>query len=604
MPKRLRAERLRPNRLMAEGEDIAQTPSAPEPMLSDWPARPWLLAGLGALAGLIVHLLLDANEPSPARAALAAAAFFSFAAASFVLRPNRWSEAAVFAVGLGLVMGGIAWLAVDSGDHVAGEEFAFAAGVFFSLLAVPLFQADFHRKRWATPYRETHFHVWTDAVSAAGALAFMLLSWLLLWLLHALFSLIGIEVIEELIQTTGFVGLFCGATYGAAMGVLRNQLSVLGTLQRVVLLVFSLLAVPFGFAIAVFLIFLLLSGGSALWDATDSATPVLLTCALGCFVLTNAVVRDDDEARSDNVVMQVAAMILAASIFPLTVFAAISMGIRIDQHGLSPERLWALVAIAIATAYGLSYWVGLARGRMAGWAEYLRRANLHLAAASCVVALVLALPLIDFGGISARQQVARLDAGKVTPEEFDFVALRWDFGDAGREVLADLTEREGRVADLAIAAEAMTERPWRGYYAEEVAEEGPLLRTDEEINLRVQPEDAGVREFILGQLRSDGYSCTLHCLAIDVGRNQRGERVIALVEGRYYTLYVMRESSREGEAPIIDAAAERSAQLREGSEVEIREVTQRYIVVDGVPMGRPLDELPGGDLTINVTTTD
>lgn len=589
---------------MAQGEDIEDTPSASAPMLTDWPVRPWLLAGLGALAGLIVHLLLDANEPSPARAALAAAAFFSFAAASFVLRPNRWSEAAVFSVLLGLVMGGIAWLAVDSGDRFAGEEFAFAAGVFFSLLAVPLFQADFHRKRWATPYRETHFHVWTDAVSAAGAIAFMGLSWLLLWLLHALFSLIGIELIEDLIETTGFAGLFCGATYGAAMGVLRNQLNILGTLQRVVLLVFSLLAVPFGFAIAVFLIFLLLSGGSALWDATDSATPVLLTCALGCFVLTNAVVRDDDEARSDNVVMQGAAMILAASIFPLTVFAAISMGIRIDQHGLSPERLWALVAIAIATAYGLSYWVGLARGRMAGWAEYLRRANLHLAAASCVVALVLALPLVDFGGISARQQVARLAAGEVTAEEFDFVALRWDFGDAGRDVLDELAERDGRVGDLAVAARSMSERPWGGYYVDEVMAAEQPLRTDDEINLRVQPDDADVRDFILGQLRGDPYSCTENCLALDVGLNERGERVIALVEGRYYTLYVMRETSPAGEAPIIDAAAERSAQLRDGSEVEIREVTRRYIVVDGVPMGRPLDELPGGNLTINVTTTD
>ncbi len=586
------------------GEAVEQADAATPRLLTDWPVRPWLLAGLGALAGLVVHLLLDANEPSPARAALAAAAFFSFAAASFVLRPNRWSEAAVFSVVLGLVMGGIAWLAVDSGDHVAGEEFAFAAGVFFSLLAVPLFQADFHRKRWATPYRETHFHVWTDAVSAAGAIAFMGLSWLLLWLLHALFSLIGIELIEDLIETTGFAGLFCGATYGAAMGVLRNQLNILGTLQRVVLLVFSLLAVPFGFAIAVFLIFLLLSGGSALWDATDSATPVLLTCALGCFVLTNAVVRDDDEARSKSVVMQAAAMILAASIFPLTVFAAISMGIRIDQHGLSPERLWALVAIAIATAYGLSYWVGLARGRMAGWAEYLRRANLHLAAASCVVALVLALPLVDFGGISARQQVARLDAGEVTAEEFDYIALRWDFGDAGREVLEELAEREGRVGDLAVAAQSMSERPWSEYYSGEVTEEVQPLRTDDEINLRVQPEDADVREFILGELRSDRYSCEENCLALDAGRNERGERVIALVEGRYYTLYVMRESSREGEAPIMEAAAERSAQLREGSEVEIREVTQRYIVVDGVPMGRPLDELSGSDLTIDGSTSD
>ena len=342
--------------------------------LQDWPLRPWLLAGLGALAGLIVHILLDTGGNDRLGAALAASVFFSAAAAGFVLRPVRWKEAALFAAGLGLVMGGIAWLTVDIGNRLAGEEYAFAAGVFFSLLAIPLFQADFHRRRWATPYAETHFHVWSDAVSAGGALAFVLLSWLLLWLLQALFSLVGLEFIETLIDTPGFAGFFCGTAFGAALGVLRNQLGVIGTLQRVVMLVFALLAVPFALAIAFFLFVLIATSGNALWEATDSATPVLLACALGCFVLANAVVRDDDSARSDNVAMRTAAFALSACIFPLTVFAAISMGIRIDQHGLSPERLWALVAIVIACAYGLAYWVGLARGRWSGWSRHLRRA--------------------------------------------------------------------------------------------------------------------------------------------------------------------------------------------------------------------------------------
>ena len=418
--------------------------------LDDWSLRPWLLAAIGGLAGLIVHLILESGGESPTGAALAGFTFFAALAASFVLTPHRWKEAAIFALGLGMVMGGIAWLLVDSGDSVAGTEFAFAAGVFFSLLAIPLFQADFHRRRWATPYVETHFHVWSDAVSASGALAFVLLSWLLLWLLQALFSLIGFEFIEVLIDTDGFAGFFIGVTFGAAMGVLRNQLGIIGTLQRVVMLVFSLLAVPFALAIVFFLAVLIATGGSALWEATDSATPVLLACALGSFVLANAVVRDDDAARSDNVVLRFAAFALSASIFPLTVFAAISLGIRIDQHGLSPERLWGLIAIGIATAYGLAYWVGLARGRWANWSHFLRRANLHLAAATCVIALILALPVLDFGWISARQQVARLDAGEVSPEEFDFAALRWNYGDAGRAALERLAQRDGRIGEMAL----------------------------------------------------------------------------------------------------------------------------------------------------------
>ena len=112
--------------------------------------RPWLLALLGAVAALFVHLLVEDAEPSAARAA--GAAFFVFGALSFALTldRDRWKASAIFSGGLGLVMAGIAWHWVGAKDSAAGEEFAFAASVFASLIAVPLFQAGFHRTRLAT----------------------------------------------------------------------------------------------------------------------------------------------------------------------------------------------------------------------------------------------------------------------------------------------------------------------------------------------------------------------------------------------------------------------------------------------------------------------
>ncbi len=581
---------------MTGGNDIAATGAVPadETLLEDWPLRPWVLAGIGALAGLVVNLIMEGDGESRIAVAAAAFFFFGFVAATFVLRPDRLTESAVFSLGLGAVMGGIAWLAYNATDNRAGTEFAFAAGVFFSLLAVPLFQAEFHRRRWQTPYPETHFHCWTDAVSAGGALAFVGLSWLVLWLLHGLFSIVGIAVIEDLIQTRGFPGLFMGATFGGAMGVLRNQLGVLGTLQRVVMLVFSLLSVPFAAALLIFLAILLASGGVALWDATDSATPILLSCAVAAFIFANAIIRDDDAARSANVVMQAAAMVLSACIFPLTVFAAISMGIRIDQYGLSPERIWALIAIVIATAYGLAYWVGLARGRMAAWSTYLRIANLRLAVASCIVALILAFPLVDFGALSTRDQLARLEAGVVSPEDFDYAALKWDFGDAGRAALAELEEHsDPQIAQFAEDTQTLENRP---YGSRTMADRRAIADDVDTGEL-----DEATRDAVEAYVRDEIYLCDEGCRAVLLSETERGKLVVLLTGSRWdqpKILLVSPGSDKAVEQFIrngvmtdnvarIDSANDESN--ASAAEIELRRFEGQQLYIDGEPASQPFE---------------
>ena len=576
---------------MSQGEGAGLTDAPELRDGEDWPLRPWLLAAIGALAGLLVHGLLDVTEMVAWRAGLAAFAFFTALAAGFTLRPVRLAETAIFALGLGAVMGGIAFLAANAYETRAATEYAFAAGVFFSLLAIPLFQAEFHRTRWATPYSLTHFHVWTDAVSAGGAALFMLLSWALLWLLHGLFSLVGIELIEDLIQTDWFAGLFMGATLGAALGVLRNQLGIIGTLQRVVMLVFALLAVPFALAILIFIVILLLSGGNALWEATDSATPVLLACAVFCFVLANAVVRDDDAARSSNIAMQAAALVLAACILPLTIFAAISMGIRIDQYGLAPERIWALIAIAIATAYGLAYWAALIRGRIAGWGDYLRRANLHLAVVSCGVALVLALPLLDFGAISTRDQLARLESGEVAPSEFDYAALRWDFGDAGREALAKLAEDDDpQIAEFARDAEQAQSR----WLNSRTSGERASVADSVDLSAFDEATAAAIRTYIRDTiyLCDDDTDCSVRPL-IETPQGQ----LVALFSNRPFAasprFLLIKPGSASAEEQTIrlgemtaDGGYEEVGEP-EGDEMELRRFEGQQLYRGGVPVSDP-----------------
>lgn len=554
--------------------------------IADWDLRPWVLGALLALVGLALHFVTDSwnsypYEPEPWRNALAAFLFFGGLCAAFTLDRGRMLSAAIFSALIGLVMGGISYNVAWMESHVASGEFSFAAGVFFTLLAVPLFQAGFHRLRWATDYRTTHFHVWADAISGAGAIAFTGLSWLMLFLLDQLFGLLGIELIGEVMEKGWFAWMWTAGAFGAALGVLRENLKIIGALQNVVMLVFALLAVPLAAALLVFLVLLLASGGAALWEATDSATPILLACAAGSFVLFNAIIRGDDAARSRNRVMLAAGAVLAALILPLVVFAAIGMGLRINQHGLTPERIWALIAIAVAAAYGLAAWVALARGRLAGWSAALRRANLHLAVGVCAVAFVLALPFWDFGAVAARNQVARLESGKTPLAEFDFTALRWDFGDSGRAVLAQLAAGEGERARLAKLAEAQTERPYDFMT--------PEMREGFTGQLRVQPANAELETMVRQYLDANPWECAKYCVAVDLGETPAGAREVALVQGYGYQKVVVAAGAEEGAAVPDVRGAELVKELDSNSTVEIREETVSYIYADGKRLGGPLD---------------
>jgi hypothetical protein len=240
--------------------------------------------------------------------------------------------------------------------------------------------------------------------------------------------------------------------------------------------------------------------------------------------------------------------------------------------------------VIVAVAYGVAYWAGLVRGFRKDWAARLRDANLHLAAATCVLALVLALPLFDFGAISARNQVARLESGRVSAEEFDFTALRWDFGDAGRRALARLAEGEGEVAELAATALAQTERVWDWQ-----------VGTAFTGTLRVQPENAELRERVETLLGYEPWRCDDYCVALDLGGQPNGTHAIALVQRNGYERLVLPPVNPDGsDAPVLPmepAAPSREARnaFSDDTRVEIREESTRYIYVDGQKMGGPLE---------------
>ena len=575
----------------------------------DWPLRPWLLAGLLGVAGFFIFAISGDQGPDTRvgwKAALTALVFFGALAFGFTLGRDRWKGPLAFATLAGLVMAGLAWRAVGQAETLADPQYGFLAGVIATGLALPLFQGGFHRMRWATDYRAIHGHVWSDAICAVGSLAFTGASWLLLLLLAELFHLLKIDVLKHLIDDPWFGWTWSGAAFGAALGVLRNELGIIATLRRVVMTVLSLLAVPLAAGLALFLVAMVISGPDVLWEATRSATPVLLTCAAGAWLLANAILRDDDASMSGSRVLRIAGLVLVLAVLPLTGFAAVSLGTRVAQHGLSPERLWGLVAIAVAVAYGVAWLAAVVRGwKGRAWRERVRRANLHLAVLICGVAPFLALPILDFGAISARQQVARLDRGAVSARDFDYDALRWDFGGEGRRALARLSK--SRVSLIASESrKALNEKTrfddldsrFSGHI--EVRPSGAVLPAALREAVMKNPYEGCRRDSICRVfLQPDGVTavvfndgCARPGISSDAAANPDVScRVDVMVFRRPGTQWQM--PGNRPRATMSDAA-ERASLERERSAIERGEVTIErsplmQVYLGGKPVGLPFD---------------
>jgi hypothetical protein len=122
---------------------------------------------------------------------------------------------------------------------------------------------------------------------------------------------------------------------------------------------------------------------------------------------------------------------------------------RVGQHGWTPERLFAALTCVLALGYGLSYTLAVLRG--AGWMERIRQANIHLALAAILLAGLWLTPILNAERISAKNQLARFDAGKTAIADLDVEAIR-GWGTPGEEVLAVLEARAKETGQEALAA--------------------------------------------------------------------------------------------------------------------------------------------------------
>ena len=547
-----------------------------------WPLRPWIMALVCAVAGLAFFLLVDKVDDTRATSwRVVGASFVAVASLSFVLtvewRRAAWSLG--FALAWGLIVGMVGWTTHNYNGHGEVMEFPFLASIFAVLLACPLFQTARDEGAFRFTSGSVHNHAWTDAVIGAASIVFVGIAFLLAWLIAGLFDLIGIDVLKEWLQEGEFGFALAGFAFGASVGILRERDALVGTMQRLVMVVLGVLAPVLAAALLIFLLSLPLTGFAKLWDSWVSAAALTLAAGGGAYLLLNAAIGLGDDDKPTNRILHWAALVLALVVLPLAALAIAALVTRVNAYGWTPERIWAVVCAGIALVYGAAGWWAVIAKRME-FAPLIRTLQTRLALGVCGVALILALPIVDFGAISTRDQLARLRSGATELADFDWQAMAFDFGPAGRAALQRMA-RSGPAGQRTKAREALA--AGNRYDLASVVIEAPRDATPLAERLRVLPEGRVLPAEAMAAVES-AYVCRQgQCVVLWID----DDRIAVMGQEGAGEWVNTRQLKRDGQGVWSDSEDRSVVREARGfgslatAKVEVGERRQRYISVDG-----------------------
>ncbi|HWW12986.1 MAG TPA: DUF4153 domain-containing protein [Brevundimonas sp.] len=317
--------------------------------------------------------------------------------------------------------------------------------------------ADLER-RWIAAFPTYFDTAWKAGVQLALSIGFTGAFWILLFLGAALFNVIGLKFLEDLITQEWFSIPVTCLMFATAVHLTDVRDGLIRGVRSVALMLLSWLLLLMTVLAAGFLAALPFTGLDGLWE-TGSATALVLAAAAALIILINTAYQD---GRADNlppVILRAAVRVASVLLTPLVILAFWGLTLRIGQHGLTPDRIIAFACAVVGAAYAAGYGFAALQPfwrKGADWMQPLERTNIITAVLEIAVILALFSPLADPARLSVADQVARLERGAVKPDQFDYRFLRFESGKAGEAALerltrsanADVAERAKRVAAI------------------------------------------------------------------------------------------------------------------------------------------------------------
>ena len=409
----------------------------------------------------------------------------------------RLTTLVIWAVVAGAVLAllGLHDIARQSADTLQGPPYLSPPVILFSAAALFIAHhlvapADMERRRIAS--YPAYFDTATKSlVQLALSIGFTGAFWALLHLGAALFRIIGLDFLEELLRKDWFYIPVSFVVFAVAVHLTDVRDGLIRGVRTVGLMLLSWLLLVMTVIVAGFVAALPFTGLQGLWE-TGNATALVLAAAAALVVLINAAYQDGRPDNRPPAVLRIAVRVAAVLITPLVVLAFWGLALRIGQYGLTPDRIIAAACALVGASFAAGYgWAALSPfWRKGDWMRPLERTTIWTGVLALALILTLFSPLLDPARLSVADQVARLERGAVTPDAFDYRFLRFESGKAGQAALARLARSDSSdIAALAKEARASTER----YDVGMITPVGPRTRarpTTADIRIHANPAGA------------------------------------------------------------------------------------------------------------------
>ena len=418
------------------------------------------LAAIGALSGLavwgMVEVLPDLVDNMRMLVFLLTFGFVFFGVLLALIGPERPVPAALGAVGLAVPSAALfLWASYRFEDMDAFFDhseavLALGAGLF---IAVPFLAAGMAAHDGWRDYARLFDTAWNIVVRYAAAWLFAGVAWGVALASDALLGLVGVHVIETLIEMEVVPYIFTGLVLGLGLAIVHELSDYVSPFLLIQL--FRVLVPVVLVVVVVFIVALPLRGLGQLFGQFSAATMMAGVVIASVTLITTAIGRDD-EMSAQGPVMLFATQALSVLIAVPAALALYAVWLRVDQYGLTPQRVAAMLGAFVTLTYALAFAVSIAmRG---DWRGRIRAVNRYKAMAVVGLAALWLTPVINAERMSTASQVARVEAGAPVSE----VAL-WEMahewgkpGRRGLERVADFAAASGSTELAALISSART----------------------------------------------------------------------------------------------------------------------------------------------------